>query len=123
MRQREYPGLRNRDRGGGVDSGSASVRCRERRRQRLVWVVVYVDQAKIVILAVGPPALRMVVVLKPVETDNFGNRCEIHGGRRGADRSFLLGRNRHQMTVVTVPGSVVARGKEPFGDEHGLATR
>src|ERR1700731_1135071 len=89
----------------------------KRGNEALIRPIIDVDQSEIVILAVSPPALRMVAVLKPVETDNLGDRREISDPRRRAARSLVLGLARAQMALVTVPGAVFARGEKPFGDE------
>src|SRR5262249_5076447 len=96
-----------------MNSGHATGGSRKCRNGLLIRPIMDVDQPEIVILSVRPPALRMVVVLKPMEAENLGDRCEISGCRCRAVRSFLLGRDRHQMTVVAVPGAILACGEEP----------
>jgi hypothetical protein len=106
-----------------MDLKSVLVRGRERRRQMLVGPVVDIDQPEIVILTVGPSAFRMVVVLEPMRTDNFGNGREVRGRRGRTGCPFLLSGDRHQMAVIAVSGAVLARREEPFRDEYGPAAR
>ena len=60
-----------------MNIGHATVGYSKRGNELLIRPISDIDQPEIVILAVGPPALRMVVVLEPMETDNFGDRREI----------------------------------------------
>src|SRR4051812_32817019 len=85
-----------------MNIADATVGCGKHGNELLIRPITGVDQPEIVILSVGPSALRMIIVLKPMETDNLGDRREIPGRRRRAERPFFLGLHRHQMTVVAV---------------------
>ena len=50
--------------------------------------------------------------------DDFRQRGEIPRRRGAAAGPLGLRPDRHQMTVVAVAGAVLARGEEPFGDQH-----
>ena len=95
----------------------------ERRGQPAIRLVVDVDQPEIVILAIGPPAFRVIVILEPVGADNFRDRGKVLGCRRGPVSPFGLGRDRHQVAVVEIAGAVVLGREKPFGDQHRLALR
>src|SRR5216683_6980410 len=97
-----------------MDFGGSTVGCRKRRNEVLIRSILDVHQPEIVILTVGPPALRMVVVLEPMDAYNFGDGRQIRGCRSGPDRPYFLGRDGHQMSVVAVPSAVLAGGEKPF---------
>src|SRR6266542_3655247 len=71
---------------GGMDCRRLPVGRAERRGQLLVGVVVDVDKAEIVILAVCPAALRMVVVLEPMRPDDRRDAGKVERRRGGAAR-------------------------------------
>src|SRR5579864_597493 len=92
----------------------------ERLGQLFVGLVVDVDEAEIVILAIGPAAFRVVVILEPMGADNLGEGGEIRGRGGGASGALGLGLDRHQMAVIAVAGAVLIGGEEPLGYEYGL---
>src|SRR6185312_16661662 len=104
-------GQRGGDRG-GVDRGGVMVGRGQRLGQAAIADVVDVDEAEIVVLAVGPAAFRVVVILKPVRADDLGDLGEVSGRGGGAGGALGLGVDGHQMAVVAVAGAVVARGEK-----------
>ena len=92
----------------------------ERLGQLLVGVVVDIDQAEIVVLAVGAATFRVVVILEPLRADDFRQGGEVARRRGGAAGALGLGRDGHQMAVVAIAGAVLARREEPLGDQHRL---
>ena len=107
--------------GGGMDRRRVAICGSERLRQRLIRVIIDVDEPEIVIFAVRAAALRMIVILKPLRPDDIRQRGEVAGRLGCAACPFRLRADRHQMAVVAVAGPVLARRKKPFGDQDRLA--
>ena len=108
---------------GGVDRGCIPIGGGERLGQLFIGPIVDIDETKIIVLAVGAAAFRMVVILKPMRPDDLRQCREITRRRRRALCPLGLGIDRHQMAVIHVAGAVLARREEPLGDQHRLAAR
>ena len=75
-----------------MDPESVPICHRKCRNKTLVRPIIDVDEPKIVILAVGPSAFRMVVILKPMGADDFGDCRKVCNRRRCAGITTAIGR-------------------------------
>ena len=107
-----------------MDRGQSAVGRAQRRGQFLIRPVLDIDQAEIVILAVRPPAHRIVVILEPVQPEHLGNGGEIPGRRRGARcaRSACVS-TVMRWPLLRLPVRFSMRGVKPFRDQHRLGRR
>ena len=87
----------------------------------LVRLIINIDESHVVILTVRPPALRFVVVLKPMCADNVRTGGEILKSPLNNHRSLCLGGYLKQMPGVFVPAPVFHRGTEEFGNQNRFA--
>ncbi len=99
-----------------MHGGGGLVGARQRSHEVLIGPVVDVDEAEIVILAIGASAGRVIGELEPVRADDLRHGGEVDGGRGGAARPLGLRRHRHQMAVVAVGAAVLVGGEEPLRD-------
>src|SRR5579863_9498854 len=79
-----------------------------------------VEQAEIVILAVGAATAGLVIILEPVNPDYVGIRGEVAGGAGCAERPLGLSRHGHQGTVIQISRAILSRGEIPFRNQYGL---
>ena len=106
-----------------MEVSKARIDATEGLDEPLIGTVVDVDQPKVIILAVLTPAIRMVIILKPVESDDLWLAGESLRRRHGAMSTLRLRWHGHQVAVIAVAGAIFVCGKKPLGNQNGLVRR
>src|SRR5688572_24273332 len=88
----------------------------ERLDKPLIGSVVDIDEPKVIIFAVLTPSVRMVIILKPLETDDLWLTGESPCRRHGAVRTLSLRWHGHQVAIIKVAGAIFVCGKKPLRD-------